>query len=491
MIITYKIKVIINKKLLKLKREVLKMKNNLTKYNQKRNFKKTEEPKGKKVKSKKKLRFVVQHHLARKDHYDFRLELDGVLKSWAVPKGPSYNPKDNRLAIHVEDHPYSYRNFEGTIPKGEYGGGTVQIWDEGYWEPIDDPKKGLKNGTLKFILKGHRLKGKWTLIYFKEDNWLLKKEKDNIKGFTNISRLKRSIRTNRTMEEIEKNIRPQKTNKNIKKEINITNPDKIIYPKEKITKIDVIEYYESVSNRMLPFIEKRIISTIRCPEGIKKDKFFKKHLETKSSGIKRIDLKNDSGHREDYYYITNSNGLISEAQMNSIEFHIWGCKTNALERPDMMVFDLDPDKNLDLEKVREGVKDLKKVLDDFELKAYLKTSGGKGYHVVVPVTSKMNWEEFRAIAKNIAKLMEAKWPDKYTSNIRKNKRKGKIFIDWVRNTRGSTSVAPYSLRAREGAPVSMPIKWSELDKIKPDEITLKDAIKRLKRKDPWIDFYNK
>ena len=124
--------------------------NSLNKYNNKRNFDKTKEPKGKKDKSTKRLRFVVQHHIARKDHYDLRLEWDGVLKSWAVPKGPSYNTKDKRLAVMVEDHPISYRNFEGTIPKGEYGGGTVMIFDEGYWEPVTDPKKGFKDGMLKF-----------------------------------------------------------------------------------------------------------------------------------------------------------------------------------------------------------------------------------------------------------------------------------------------------------------------------------------------------
>ena len=125
------------------------MKNSLEKYNEKRNFSQTKEPPGKNQKTHKKLHFVVQHHLARKDHFDLRLEWNGTLKSWAIPKGPSYNPKDKRLAIKVEDHPYSYRNFEGTIPKGQYGGGTVMIWDEGYWTPMDhnqvDFQKALKS----------------------------------------------------------------------------------------------------------------------------------------------------------------------------------------------------------------------------------------------------------------------------------------------------------------------------------------------------------
>ncbi len=449
--------------------------NKLNKYNTKRNFEKTKEPKGKEVKNNKKLRFVVQHHIARKDHFDLRLEWNGTMKSWAVPKGPSYNSKDRRLAIHVEDHPLLYRNFEGTIPKGEYGGGTVMIWDEGYWEPIIKPNFKKE---VKFILKGSRLKGKWALLQFKEDNWLLIKDKDEYKGFKDIKRINTSIRTGKTMDEIA----------GLKPSIEITNKDKIIFKNPKITKGDIVKYYEKISSRMLPYIENRLISTVRCPEGINKQKFFKKHFENMDKYLGMKKLKNDNGNKEDYYYIKDINGLISEVQMNSYEFHIWGSLVKHLEKPDIMVFDLDPDDLLDLKKVRDGVKDLKSILDELSIKSYLKTSGGKGYHVVAKVQSK-NWQEHRKIAKTIATLMSTKWPDKYTTNMRKSARKGKIFIDWVRNTRTSTFVAPYSLRVKKSAAVSMPIKWSELDKVKPDEIKMNDAIKRLKRKDPWVGFY--
>lgn len=459
----------------------------LTKYNSKRNFNKTKEPKGIKKKSNKNLIFCVQHHLARKDHYDFRLELNGVLLSWAIPKGPSYNPKEKRLAVHVEDHPYDYRKFEGVIPKGEYGGGVVQLWDEGIWIPLEDPNITYKEGYLKFTLKGKRLKGAWTIIHFKENNWLLIKEKDNVKGFTDITKYKTSIKTGRTIEEIEKNIK--KTQKTNKEEINITHPEKVIYKNPRITKKEIIKYYELVAARMLPYIENRIISVKRCPEGIEGNIFFKKHLEPNRDGIKMIKLPNSKDKKDDYYYITNTLGLLNEANMNSIEFHVWGSNVKKLDNPDIMVFDLDPDEKLNIDKVRSGVKDLKKILDELKLKSFLKTSGGKGYHVVVPIKSKMTWEEFRRVAKNIAKLMESKWPNKYTSNMRIEKRKRKIFIDWVRNTKGATSIAPYSLRARKNATVSMPIKWSELDKIKPNEITINEAIKRLKRKEPWKDFF--
>lgn len=465
------------------------MKNNLTTYNKKRDFNKTKEPIGKKEKKSKKLKFVVQHHLARKDHYDFRLEYNGILKSWAVPKGPSYNTKDKRLAILVEDHPLEYRNFEGVIPKGEYGGGTVMIFDEGYFEPTNNFKKGLREGTLKFKLKGKRLKGLWTLIHFKEDNWLLIKEEDNFLEFKDIKNIKTSIKTGRTMEEIEKGIKNKRKNtKDTIENIKITNPDKLIYTKPKIKKIDVVKYYKYVSKRMLPYLNNRIISTIRCPEGIEKDSFFKKHFENEREGFNKINIKNKENKNEDYYYISNVEGLISEAQMNSIEFHIWGSKVNDINHPDMMVFDLDPDESINIKKLRDGVRDLKSILDELKLKSFLKTSGGKGYHIVVPIKG-VTWREFRLIAQNIAKLMESKWPEKYTSNIRMKSRKNKIFIDWVRNTKGATSIAPYSLRARKNATVSMPISWNELNTIKPDSITLKKALKRIKLKDPWKDFF--
>lgn len=465
---------------------------NLKRYNQKRDFKKTKEPIGKKETSPNKLRFCVQHHMARREHYDFRLEWKGTLKSWAVPKGPSYNTRDKRLAVEVEDHPLSYRNFEGTIPKGEYGGGTVMLWDEGFWEPLGNPSKDFQNGSIKFILHGSRLRGRWTLVRYKEDNWLLIKEKDNVFLYNNIEEYTTSIKTGRTMEEIANGIKP--IPKNSKKEgmvegVKISSPDKVIFKNPKITKMKIVSYYKAIGKRMLPFLENRILSTIRCPQGIEGESFFKKHLETESEGMGSITLPSDKGKKEDYYYIKDISGLISEVQMNSYEFHVWGSRVPKYDNPDVLVFDLDPDEGMSLKKIRDGVKDLKSILDEIGLISFLKTSGGKGYHVVVPTKKLKTWENAREFAKNVAVLMEIKWPDKYTSNIRKETRKGKIFIDWLRNTKGATSVAPYSLRVRKKPRISMPIKWSELDKVKPDGITMEMAIKRMKRKDPWEGFW--
>jgi len=182
----------------------------LNEYNRKRDFDKTPEPEGVAAEPEGGLRFVVQHHLARRDHYDFRLEWQGALLSWAVPKGPSFDPRDKRLAIQVEDHPLEYRNFEGTIPKGEYGGGAVMLWDEGFWEPLGNAEDGLREGALKFVLRGRRLRGKWALVRLKEKegdqkvNWLLLKDKDEYaKDSDGISEFTTSVRTGRTMAEIE------------------------------------------------------------------------------------------------------------------------------------------------------------------------------------------------------------------------------------------------------------------------------------------------
>lgn len=457
----------------------------MSEYNSKRDFSISKEPIGKTESGRKNLRFVVQHHMARKEHYDLRLEYDGVMLSWAVPKGPSYNTKDKRLAVHVEDHPLSYRNFEGVIPKGEYGAGTVMIWDRGTMRMNEDFSKTYKKGYLKFELKGKRLKGKWTLIKFKEKNWLLIKENDDIKGFTNIEKLKTSVKTGRTMEEIAND--DKKKNAIATPNIELTSPDKIIYKKSKTFKKEIFDYYRKVSKVMLPYLKGRFLSTVRTPNGTEEGIFFKKHF-SENAHLKKVLLK-EKGQKEDYYTVSDELGILSEVQMNSLEFHISANTVDDIRHPNMLVFDLDPAEDVGLEDLRNGVRELKRTLDDLNLVSYLKTSGGKGYHIVVPMGTKMTWRKFSTLANKIAKLMEEKFPERFTTNIRKSARKGKIFIDWLRNTEGASCVAPYSLRAREYPTISFPIKWSDLNKIAPQDIDIKNFSKYLRRKDPWSTFF--
>lgn len=802
----------------------------LSEYNQKRNFGKTLEPEGKTEASGEGLRFVVQHHMARREHYDLRLEWEGVLLSWAVPKGPSYDTHDKRLAVKVEDHPLNYRNFEGTIPKGEYGGGVVMLWDEGFWEPLGNVEQGLLKGELKFVLRGRRLKGKWVIVHWKgkageeeKDNWLLIKEKDEqVRTDSGISEFTTSIRSGRTMEEIErgveekvtrnpftkvevqlaklvhtvpkeedwlyelkydgyrivafvegnnvrlmtrngndlikrfhtiasaltelaagramvldgeiaitnesgktdfqalqnylkspkdqnltyivfdllaldgidlrgrrlierkemletlleiapsnlyysrhvkgsgkesfaaacrsdmegiigkraesiysgkrndnwiklkcdkrqefviggyslsdkksrgissillgvyeneklvyagragtgiseaemraleikfeplkreespftlvpklranekitwlepelvaeikftewtkegqlrqasyKGLRIDKAPKDIRKEaagneidppsnnqagiltkgnskniiiegIKISNPKKVLFDNPEITKEDVIRYYAAVAKYMLPYVNGRILTSVRCPKGIAQNCFYKKHPGKDSKEIITFPITNSKGKTEDYFYIESVSGLIAEAQMGTLEFHTWGSRVEEIDMPDIMVFDLDPDEGMDLSRVRQGALDMRSILAELSLQSYLKTSGGKGYHIVVPFKPVMTWEMFNDFAKRVAQVMEQKWPDRYTSNVRKAKRTDKIFIDWIRNGRGATSIAPYSIRARAGAKVSMPIAWEELNTVAPDGIDMAEALRRIGSSDPWNGFF--
>ena len=265
--------------------------------------------------------------------------------------------------------------------------------------------------------------------------------------------------------------------------IEITNPSKIIYPKEKVTKIDVMKYYSEVAELMLPYVKNRLLSVIRCHQGIMGECFFKKHPTTESQNINIFKLQN-----EEYFYLKNIKDIPYQAQMGTIEFHIWGSNIKKIDKPDIMTFDLDPDEKLSLEKLRQGVKYLKETLDSLNLVSFLKTSGGKGYHILLPFSSSKNWEKFNEFAKNIALLMEQKWPDLYTSNIRKEDRKGKIFVDYLRNKKGATCVAPYSLRARAGANISFPIAWENLDKIAPNEIDIFN-FKNYLNDNVWSDFF--
>lgn len=231
---------------------------------------------------------------------------------------------------------------------------------------------------------------------------------------------------------------------------------------------------------MMPYLENRLISTIRAPYGTTKEVFYKKHLENSHGFLEKLG---------NYYYILDTIALLSEVQMNSYEFHIWGSNASKNNYPNMMVFDFDPDEKLPLKTLRRGIKYLKEILDNLNLKSFLKTSGGKGYHVVIPFRTQITWKKFYKISEDIANILVNTYPDIFTTNIRKENRHNKIFIDYLRNQKSATSVAPYSIRLKKNAPISMPISWQELDKIKPNEITINNVFKRLKKKDPWEDYF--
>jgi bifunctional non-homologous end joining protein LigD len=831
----------------------------LEKYWQKRDFTKTPEPRGKVVRPGRQLNYYIQEHHASRLHYDFRLELDGTLKSWAVPKGPSLDPADKRLAVHVEDHPLSYGTFEGDIPENQYGAGHVKLWDRGVWEPEGDAAKAYRAGRLKFHLDGRKLHGGWTLVRMgrqegKQDNWLLIKENDDearqgdeaqitelrpesvadkpqgrqkktaetrsgtskkptkratrsvsakeiggavasdmpemfnpqlatlvehapkgdewlsevkFDGYRAVCRIeddaakiytragndwtskwktiagalgelpvenawvdgevvavehdgkvsfqalqnmmregkaaqlayyifdlmylnghditavplierKRLLQTllanvseggpliysdhivggaqevfehacMHGMEgivvkradgaylqtrgrswlkvkcmqrqefvvagytdpagsreefgalllgvyedgklrycgkvgtgfgggllrdvakkfkalELEKpafdnpptgsevrgvhwlkpelvaevdfaqwtnggnirhasfvGLRADKPAKEIVREralsdkelektereakpkarakegsaniagIEISHPNKILFPRIGLTKLALAEYYEAIGDRILPHLQDRPLTLVRCPQGDAHDCFFQKHVnETIAEAIDRVDVPEEKG-RSVYMMANSLEAVIGLVQMGVLELHTWGSRADKLEFPDRMIFDLDPAEGLGWETVVEGAQLMHGLLDEIGLRSFLKTTGGKGLHIVVPLKPERPWDEVKAFSKTIAGHLAYALPDRFTSNMAMNRRGGKIFIDYLRNGRGATAVAAFSTRAKPEATVSMPIFWEELDKgVRADTFNVRNVRERLNglKNDPWKDYWN-
>jgi bifunctional non-homologous end joining protein LigD len=281
----------------------------------------------------------------------------------------------------------------------------------------------------------------------------------------------------------------------------ITHPDKLLWPDAGVTKMDLVQYYELVEKWMLPYVIGRPIAMVRCPDGVDKVPadarqnrggtgpcFFHKHPGKDFPGpFTRMSIL-ESGGVHDYLAIAEPGSLTGLAQMGVLEIHIWGSTWPELERPDMVVFDLDPHTTVTWAALAAGARLVRDVLQALDLRSFVKTTGGKGLHVVAPLTPTREWESVHRFSRAVAETIAARHPDRYTANMSKAKREGRIFIDYVRNTRGSTSVAPYSTRTKDRPTVSVPLRWSELGgSERPDTYTMKSVAGRLQRlkDDPW------
>jgi bifunctional non-homologous end joining protein LigD len=784
-------------------------------YRAKRDFGITAEPRGERQPGRDgPLSFVVQKHWASHLHYDFRLELDGVLKSWAVPKGPSLDPGDKRMAVQVEDHPLSYGGFEGTIPKGQYGAGKVVIWDRGTWQPLEDARKGWRAGKLKFELHGDKLHGRWALVRMRETGdkpaWLLIKENDghaqdgtapdadteptparrtpnkrrsaaavlpaearaarlpvalapqlatlaaappadseawlyelkfdgyrllarvdkgevqlytrngndwthklpavrdavaklplrsgwldgelvvpgpsgapdfqalqtafdskssdamqywlfdlpyymgydlravplverrtllrgllartapaNLRysetvdasaadllasacklGFEGVIgkrrdapyasrrspdwiKLKCSLRqefvvagytdpqggrsgfgalvlavhgddgtlrhagnvgtgfSDRTLatlaEKLEAlrtdhsplavttglgrvhwvlpelvaevsfaewtrgghvrhavfhGLRSDKPARAILREraapatraaagaARVTHPGRVIDKASGLTKGDVAQYYAQVAPLMLPHLKARPASLVRAPSGVKGPQFFQKHAEpAELPGVRQLDPALDPGH-EPLLEIPTAHALVSAAQMNVLEFHTWNATANAIGRPDRMTFDLDPGEGVPWTQVQEAAQLMQVALIELGLTPFLKTSGGKGLHVVVPLRRHEDWDTVKAFSQAVVQHMAQTLPDRFVAKSGPRNRVGKIFIDYLRNGFGATTACAWSVRARPGLGISVPVAWNELGALTGgDHWNLTNIAQRLAvGNSPWDDY---
>ena len=275
--------------------------------------------------------------------------------------------------------------------------------------------------------------------------------------------------------------------------ITLTNPDRVLYPDIGLTKLDLTKYYEAVAPLMLPYVVRRPISLVRCPEGYAKECFFQRHaMKGMSQAIKEVPIAGGES-RKKYLYIDDASGLFGLVQIGVLEIHDWGVSLDHIDQPDRLVFDLDPDEGLELATLKAATVEVRDFLADLGLKSFLKSTGGKGFHLVAPLTPKLGWAEVKPFAKAVADALVSARPDRYTANPLKKTRENKIFVDYLRNQRGGSAIVNYSTRAKAGAPVSCPLRWDELKGLKvAAPYTAKTLPARLKalKGDPWEGFFS-
>jgi bifunctional non-homologous end joining protein LigD len=276
--------------------------------------------------------------------------------------------------------------------------------------------------------------------------------------------------------------------------VRLTHPDRVLYRDQAITKLGLARYYEAVADWMVPHVADRPLSLVRCPAGDRGGCFYQKHAAPGvPKQVKRVRIREGGGRTASYLYVDDLPGLIALGQIGVLEVHPWGTRVERLERPDRLVLDLDPSPGVSWARIVEAAQEARALLRDLGLVSFVKTTGGKGLHVVVALRPEAGWDVLRAVGEGIAAEMTRRAPDRYTVNPLKAARRGRIFIDYLRNVRGATAVAAYSPRAKRGAPVSTPLAWAELSaRTRPEAFTVETVPKRLAtlRKDPWADFFS-
>lgn len=489
----------------------------LAPYRAKRHFDVTREPSGRSA-PEPGSRFVVQRHRARRLHYDFRLELDGVLVSWAVPKGPTLDPKARRMAVHVEDHPLAYFDFEGHIPEGEYGAGDVIVWDWGTWEPADDdPAAALQKGELHFDLHGQRLAGRFALVRRDDtrdgkEQWLLihKADEHAVPGWDPEDH-PTSVKSGRTNDEVAEApaatwvsdrawaaATPEELSAldelGQKGEwemggvaLRLTNLDKVLIPAAKgrptVTKRDLVRYAATIAPAMLPYLDGRPVNLHRFPDGIGGKGFWHKaapgHAPEWIPRWRNPDA--DPGETQEYLVLDTPQAVVWAVNFGALELHPWTSTAAHPHQPTWAMIDIDPGAHSSFDDVLVLARLYRTALEHLDVRACPKVTGQRGIQIWVPIAEGCTFDETRAWVEEISRAIGRTVPELVSWEWEKAKRGGRARLDYTQNAINKTLVAPFSTRPAPGAPVSVPITWDELDDpdLAPDRWTIADVDARL------------
>jgi bifunctional non-homologous end joining protein LigD len=515
----------------------------LAAYRAKRDFDKTQEPPGRRGRKDRREetrqerakpaggRFVVQRHRARRLHYDFRLEIGGVLASWAVPKGPTLDAGVRRGAFHVEDHPLEYIDFEGVIPSGQYGGGDVIVWDSGTWESDEttDPVAAVADGELHFDLQGDKLKGRFVLVRTRTDDhgkedWLLLHKHDQyavdgwdaedhprsvVSGRTNDEvkadpdRLWRSdlpaaraavaLKANRfegpTRDELAEldNVESHGRWSLFGRELRVTNLDKILFPartgEAPVTKRDLLRYTAQVAPTLQPYLQRRALNMHRYPGGADTKGFWHKALPGHAPDwLPRWDNP-DAGPDETrtYLVVDEPAALVWAANYGALEWHAWTSLVDHPHKPSYALIDLDPGERTSWDDLLVLARLHRTALEHLNMHAGLKLSGRRGIQIWIPIVEGPSFDDTRAWVEKLSKTVGKVAPDLVSWKWQVQDRHGLARLDYTQNAVNKTLVAPYSPRPAAGAPVSAPIRWDELDDpdLRPDRYTVRTITDRL------------
>jgi bifunctional non-homologous end joining protein LigD len=515
----------------------------LADYRRKRDFSRTPEPTGGTSPSggvgacAGSRRFVVQRHRARRLHYDFRLEIDGVLVSWAVPKGPTLDPDVRRAAFHVEDHPIEYFDFEGVIPAGEYGGGDVIVWDAGSWEPSKggrsaDPARAIAKGELHLDMWGEKLKGRFILVRSSpdgsgKDDWLLlhKHDEHAVKGWSPEDHPK-SVLTGRTNDEVKadpdrmwrSDLPAARASIALKappddpaspeelgeldtfgasgrwqvfgRTLKVTNLDKVLFPprggEDAVTKRDLLRYAAQIAPTVLPYLSRRAVNLHRFPNGAQAKGFWHKELPRHAPDwLARWDNPEaDAGETQTYLVVNEPAALVWAANFGALEWHAWTSQVDQPHRPTYALIDLDPGQRTSWDDLLTLARLHRTAFEHMGIAARPKVSGSRGIQIWVPIARGPDFAATREWVERLSKSVGVVVPDLVSWKWSVNERQGLARLDYTQNAINKTLVAPYSPRAAAGAPVSAPIDWDELDDpgLSPDRFTIRTIVERIAEK---------